>query len=62
LIDKIWVSFFTTKADRGGTGLGLFSCMEIIRQAGGKIWVTSQVGRGTTFFVQIPIAEEQSTG
>ena len=58
LIDKIWVSFFTTKGGRGGTGLGLFSCMEIIRQSGGKIWVTSQLGRGATFYVLLPIADK----
>jgi signal transduction histidine kinase len=57
--DKIWVSFFTTKGGRGGTGLGLFSCMEIIRQAGGKIWVNSQVGAGATFSVLLPVAAHE---
>jgi signal transduction histidine kinase/CheY-like chemotaxis protein len=57
MLDKIWVSFFTTKAGRGGTGLGLFSCMEIVRQAGGNIWVQSQPGDGATFFVVLPIAQ-----
>lgn len=59
--DKIWVSFFTTKGGRGGTGLGLFSCMEIIRQAGGKIWVNSQVGQGATFNVLLPIAKDEAS-
>lgn len=56
--DKIWVSFFTTKGHRGGTGLGLFSCLEIIHQAGGKIWVESQVGRGACFTVVLPLPEK----
>jgi signal transduction histidine kinase len=59
LLDKIWVSFFTTKGDRGGTGLGLSACMQIVNQTGGKIWIeSSQVGVGTTFAVLLPVAEE----
>lgn len=55
--EKIWVSFFTTKAGKGGTGLGLSACMEIVRQNGGKIWVESQPGQGAAFFVRLPIAK-----
>ncbi len=53
-IDKIWVPFYTTKGDRGGTGLGLPACAKIIGQLGGKITVTSEVGAGTTFSVSLP--------
>ncbi|MFZ6027027.1 MAG: ATP-binding protein [Chloroflexota bacterium] len=56
LLDKIWVSFFTTKGDRGGTGLGLSACMAIVNQHNGKIAVQSQVGVGTTFTVTLPVA------
>ncbi len=56
-IDKIWVAFYTTKGDRGGTGLGLSACLEIIKQSGGKIRVDSQVGDGTTFTVLLPVAK-----
>jgi CheY-like chemotaxis protein len=56
LLDKIWVSFFTTKGDRGGTGLGLSACMAIVSQHEGKIIVDSQLGAGTTFTVRLPVA------
>lgn len=55
IIDKIWVTFYTTKGDRGGTGLGLSACVKIINQLGGKITAESVVGEGTTFSVYLPI-------
>jgi signal transduction histidine kinase/DNA-binding response OmpR family regulator len=60
IIDKIWVSFFTTKGHRGGTGLGLSACQSIVSQAEGKITVASQVGTGTTFTVWLPAAAERT--
>ena len=54
ILEKIWVSFFTTKGDSGGTGLGLSACMEIITQSGGKIWAESEVGQGATFIILLP--------
>ena len=57
--EKIWVSFFTTKGGKGGTGLGLSAVMQIVNQHGGKIWLESVNGSGATFFVRLP-AEKQS--
>lgn len=55
--EKIWVSFFTTKGNSGGTGLGLPACMRVITQSKGKLWVESQPGEGATFYVWLPVAE-----
>jgi len=56
-IDKIWMAFYTTKGDRGGTGLGLPACAQIIGQLEGKITIESDVGLGSTFSVFLPISE-----
>jgi signal transduction histidine kinase/DNA-binding NarL/FixJ family response regulator len=56
-IDKIWMAFYTTKGDRGGTGLGLPACAQIVGQLNGKITLESEVGLGTTFSVFLPAVE-----
>jgi two-component system, NtrC family, nitrogen regulation sensor histidine kinase NtrY len=50
---KIFTPNFTTKTS--GTGLGLAMCKSIIEQAQGRIWFETQEGKGTTFFIQLPI-------
>jgi len=58
--EKIWVSFFTTKGYKGGTGLGLSACMQIVNQNNGKIWLESEPGKGATFFVLLPSVKQSS--
>jgi signal transduction histidine kinase len=53
-IEKIFQPFFTTKDATRGTGLGLAICDEIIRKHGGTIGVTSAVGEGSCFTVELP--------
>jgi two-component system sensor histidine kinase HydH len=52
IMPRIFEPLFTTK--QIGTGLGLASCKAIIDQHNGTVNVTSNVGKGTTFTVQIP--------
>jgi two-component system, OmpR family, phosphate regulon sensor histidine kinase PhoR len=42
----------------GGTGLGLYVCRELVRLMGGRIWVESAHGAGSTFFVDLPLEAE----
>jgi signal transduction histidine kinase/DNA-binding response OmpR family regulator len=56
--DNVWMPFYTTKGSRGGTGLGLPACAQIVGQLGGRITVESDVGLGTTFSVFLPAVEQ----
>jgi PAS domain S-box-containing protein len=57
-LDKIFDPFFTTGSNDGRTGLGLPIVQRIVSGFGGKIRVRSQLGKGTTFYVTLPIHPE----
>jgi two-component system, NtrC family, sensor kinase len=60
-LPKIFEPFYSTKkgpdeTGKGGTGLGLSSCREIIEDHQGKIRVESTIGKGTAFYIRLPVA------
>jgi PAS domain S-box-containing protein len=58
-LEKIFDPFFTTREVGKGTGLGLSICHGIITEHGGRIWAESQLGKGATFIVELPVVAEK---
>ncbi len=60
----IFDRFFRVKGKKengiSGLGLGLYISYEIINQHKGKIWVTSEIGKGSTFYFTLPIKKTAS--
>jgi PAS domain S-box-containing protein len=61
IIGRIFDAFFTTKPIGVGTGLGLAICHRIVTDMGGELTVESEVGKGTTFRVALPVADEPAS-
>jgi PAS domain S-box-containing protein len=61
-LDSIFERFQQVDAsdsrEKGGTGLGLPICRSIVQQHGGRIWVESELGRGSDFYFTLPAAVE----
>ncbi len=58
LQQRIFEPYFTTSEKQQGTGMGLAMLHGIIQRLGGKIEVDSELGKGTTFYVYLPVTEE----
>jgi two-component system, NtrC family, sensor kinase len=61
-LDKLFEPFFTTKEVGKGTGLGLAVSYGIVQRHGGTIRVQSELGRGSTFTIWIPVDEQSNSG
>ncbi|HEY2081790.1 MAG TPA: ATP-binding protein, partial [Verrucomicrobiae bacterium] len=57
-MSRLFDPFFTTKEVGKGTGLGLSLCYGFIKEHGGSITPTSQVGNGATFVIELPATDE----
>jgi PAS domain S-box-containing protein len=57
---RIFEKFYRLDPDMtqgiGGTGLGLYICRELVERMGGRIWLESDEGKGSTFFFELPSA------
>lgn len=53
--DRIFDAFFTTKREGEGSGLGLDITKKIVEKHNGKIWFETEMNKGTTFFVELPV-------
>jgi signal transduction histidine kinase len=59
-LSKIYDPFFTTKGVGSGTGLGLAVTYGIVQEHSGTIEAASELGAGTTFRLEFPVAEKQT--
>lgn len=55
VFDRLYQVKGATQAGRKGLGLGLFICKELVTQLGGRIWVESELGRGSSFLFTLPV-------
>lgn len=64
MLARIFEPFYSTKVERGGTGLGLAISHDIVRRHGGALEVTSEIGHGSIFTVELPLhrGEEAESG
>lgn len=58
MMNKVVEPFFTTRGDKGGTGLGLSVVYGVTRASGGHVDINSELDKGTTFSIYLPSCDE----
>lgn len=61
-VDKVFDRFVKADNFTQGTGLGLSICRSIVERCGGKIWLDSEMGKGTTFYFSMPLNKVVTAG
>src|SRR5262249_5198637 len=59
-LEKVMEPFFSTKEEGKGTGLGLAICKRIVGEHRGDITISSEVGKGTTVRIELPISDSRN--